>query len=51
MIVAAVVGFAVCVALAIGCVIADKLFPQIPFVERYIERLPLGGDNGHDSVQ
>ena len=30
--------------LAVGCVVADKLFPRIPAVERFIQRLPLGGD-------
>lgn len=42
MIVASVVGFAVCVALAIGGVVADRVFPRIPAVERYIKQLPLG---------
>lgn len=27
-----------------GCVIADLIFPRIPFIERMIERLPLGSD-------
>lgn len=28
--------------LAAGCVAADKLFPRIPAVERFISALPLG---------
>ena len=43
---AAVVGVAVCGVLAVGCVVADKLFPRIGPVERYIDRLPLGGPHG-----
>lgn len=27
-----------------GCVIADLNFPRIPFIERMIDRLPLGRD-------
>ena len=27
--------------LAVGCIVADKLFPRIPAVERFIRRLPL----------
>ena len=30
------------VVLAIGCVVADKLFPRIGPVERFIRSLPLG---------
>lgn len=30
--------------LAAGCVAADKLFPRIPAVERFIRSLPLGRD-------
>ncbi len=30
--------------LAAGCIVADKLFPCIGPVERFIRRLPLGGD-------
>ncbi len=32
----------VCAVLAAGCVVADKLLPRIPAVERFIRRLPLG---------
>lgn len=32
----------VCVVLAAGCLVADKLMPRIPAVERFIRRLPLG---------
>lgn len=28
------------VVLLIGCFIADYVFPHIPFIERYLERLP-----------
>lgn len=31
----------VCAVLAVGCIVADKLFPRIPAVERFIQRLPL----------
>lgn len=41
---AVVVGMAVCAVLAVGCVVADKLLARIPAVERFIDRLPLGGD-------
>lgn len=44
---AAVVGLAVCAVLAVGCVVADKLFPRIHNLERYIDRLPLGGSHGN----
>ncbi len=27
--------------LAVGCVVADRLFPSIPAVERFIRSLPL----------
>ena len=26
--------------LGVGCLIADFVFPQIPFIERYLESLP-----------
>lgn len=26
--------------LAVGCLIADYVFPHIPFIERYLESLP-----------
>lgn len=32
----------VSLALAIGGVVADHVFPRIPAVERYIKQLPLG---------
>ncbi len=32
-----------CFVLAIGCVIADYIFPHIGPIERFIESLPLGG--------
>lgn len=31
-----------CGILAAGCAVADKLFPRIGPVERFIRRLPLG---------
>ena len=31
--------------LAVGCVVADKLFPRIPAVERFIHSLYLGEEN------
>ena len=27
---------------AIGCIVADKLFARIGFIERFVESLPLG---------
>lgn len=29
------------VVLAAGCLTADKLFPRVPLVERFIESLPM----------
>ena len=26
--------------LAVGCIVADFIFPHIPFIERYLESLP-----------
>lgn len=37
----------VCAVLAAGCVAADRLFPRIPIVERYIAALPLGDPTQH----
>ena len=34
----------VCVVLAAGCLVADKLMPRIPAVERAIRWLPLAGE-------
>lgn len=36
----------VCAVLAVGCVVADKLFPCIPAVERFIASLPQGRGPG-----
>lgn len=33
----------VCAVLAAGCIVADRLFPRIAPLERFIRRLPLGG--------
>ena len=33
------------IVLAIGCIVADHLFPLFPRVERFVSSLPLGGDD------
>lgn len=30
--------------IVLGCILADYIFPHIPFIERMIDRLPLGRD-------
>lgn len=34
--------------LAVGCLIADYVFPHIPFIERYLESLPAWDDEEDD---
>lgn len=37
-------------ALCVGCIIADYVFPHIPFIERWIESLPAWeGEDEEDS--
>ena len=44
----AVVGLAILTGLllilTVGCIIADYVFPHIPFIERFIDSLPIWDD-------
>lgn len=37
-----------CAVFAVGCIIADYVFPRIPFINHFIDRLPAFSDEESD---